>query len=233
VVILFSDVDMLYDAFCVQQDPMTGMLVSRTGNLPMILNAVEVLSGGGDLLQVRNRKSAVRPFSTLKEMREKVESRYRPQLMALQAEREKIAEKMGALRLKRDSKGKGFIVDPQQQKDLEALMQNDVDLSRKERDIKKEQNKEIEATKTMLKWLNFLAVPLLVSCVGLLLAVRRRSRHRRCLISFTSFQPRTITHEKDHHPDRRARWAHRSHLLCEKGPQIPSQHRLPQGRGIA
>ncbi len=175
VVILFSDVDMLYDAFCVQQDPMTGMLVSRTGNLPMILNAVEVLSGGGDLLQVRNRKSAVRPFSTIKEMREKVESRYRPQLMALETEREKIAEKMGALRLKRDSKGKGFIVDPQQQKDLEALMQNDVDLSRKMREIKKDQNREIEYTKTMLKWLNFLAVPLLVSCAGILLAIRRRA----------------------------------------------------------
>lgn len=175
VVILFSDVDMLYDAFCVQQDPMTGMLVSRTGNLPMLLNAVEVLAGGGDLLQVRNRKSAVRPFSTLKEMREKVESRYRPQLMALEQERQKIAEKMGALRLKRDSKGKGFIVDPQQQKDLEALMQNDVDLSRKVREIKKDQNKEIEFTKTMLKWLNFLGVPLLVSCAGILLAIRRRA----------------------------------------------------------
>jgi ABC-type uncharacterized transport system involved in gliding motility auxiliary subunit len=175
VVILFSDADMLYDAFCVQQDPMTGMLVSRTGNLPLLLNAVEVLSGGGDLLQVRNRKSAVRPFSTLKEMREKVESRYRPQLMALEAEREKTAEKMGALRLKRDSKGKGFIVDPQQQKDLEALMQSDVDLSRKMREIKKDQNKEIEHTKTTLKWLNFLAVPLLVSCAGILLAIRRRA----------------------------------------------------------
>ncbi len=175
IVILFSDVDMLYDAFCVQQDPMTGMLVSRTGNLPLILNAVEVLAGGGDLLQVRNRKSAVRPFSTLKEMREKVESRYRPQLMTLEAERQKAAEKMGALRLKRDAKGKGFIVDPQQQKDLEALMQNDVDLSRKVREIKKDQNKEIEYTKTMLKWLNFLAVPLLVSCVGILLAIRRRA----------------------------------------------------------
>ena len=175
VVILFSDVDMTYDAFCVQQDPMTGMLVSRTGNLPMILNAIEVLSGGGDLLQVRNRKSAVRPFSTLKEMREKVENRFRPQLMSLETERQKIAEKMGALRLKRDAKGKGFIVDPQQQKDLEALMQNDVDLSRKVRDIKKEQNKEIEFTKTTLKWLNFLGVPLLVSCVGMLLAIRRRA----------------------------------------------------------
>ncbi|MDP1588638.1 MAG: GldG family protein [Prosthecobacter sp.] len=175
VVILFSDADMLYDAFCVQQDPMTGMLVSRTGNLPLLLNAVEVLSGGGDLLQVRNRKSAVRPFSTLKEMREKVESRYRPQLMALEAEREKTAEKMGALRLKRDSKGKGYIVDPQQQKDLEALMQSDVDLSRKMREIKKDQNKEIEHTKTTLKWLNFLAVPLLVSCAGILLAIRRRA----------------------------------------------------------
>jgi ABC-type uncharacterized transport system involved in gliding motility auxiliary subunit len=175
VVILLSDADMLYDAFCVQQDPMTGMLVSRTGNLPLLLNAVEVLSGGGDLLQVRNRKSAVRPFSTLKEMREKVESRYRPQLMALEAEREKTAEKMGALRLKRDSKGKGFIVDPQQQKDLEALMQSDVDLSRKMREIKKDQNKEIEHTKTTLKWLNFLAVPLLVSCAGILLAIRRRA----------------------------------------------------------
>jgi ABC-type uncharacterized transport system involved in gliding motility auxiliary subunit len=166
---------MLYDAFCVQQDPMTGMLVSRTGNLPLLLNAVEVLSGGGDLLQVRNRKSAVRPFSTLKEMREKVESRYRPQLMALEAEREKTAEKMGALRLKRDSKGKGYIVDPQQQKDLESLMQSDVDLSRKMREIKKDQNKEIEHTKTTLKWLNFLAVPLLVSCAGILLAIRRRA----------------------------------------------------------
>ncbi len=175
VVILFSDADMLYDAFCVQQDPMTGMLVSRTGNLPLLLNAVEVLSGGGDLLQVRNRKSAVRPFSTLKEMREKVESRYRPQLMALEAEREKTAEKMGALRLKRDSKGKGYIVDPQQQKDLESLMQSDVDLSRKMREIKKDQNKEIEHTKTTLKWLNFLAVPLLVSCAGILLAIRRRA----------------------------------------------------------
>ncbi|MFN0080822.1 MAG: GldG family protein [Prosthecobacter sp.] len=174
-VILFSDVDMTYDAFCVQQDPMTGAMVSRTGNLPMILNAIEVLSGGGDLLQVRNRKSAVRPFSTLKEMREKVENRFRPQLMALEAERQKTAEKMGALRLKRDAKSKGFIVDPQQQKDLEALMQNDVDLSRKERDIKKEQNKEIEFTKTTLKWLNFLGVPLLVSCVGILLAIRRRA----------------------------------------------------------
>jgi ABC-type uncharacterized transport system involved in gliding motility auxiliary subunit len=175
VVILFSDADMLYDAFCVQQDPMTGMLVSRTGNLPLLLNAVEVLSGGGDLLQVRNRKSAVRPFSTIKEMREKVESRYRPQLMALEAERQKTAEKMGALRLKRDAKGKGFIVDPQQQKDLEALMQSDVDLSRKMREIKKDQNKEIEHTKTTLKWLNFLAVPLLVSCAGILLAIRRRA----------------------------------------------------------
>ncbi len=175
VVILFSDADMLYDAFCVQQDPMTGMLVSRTGNLPLLLNAVEVLSGGGDLLQVRNRKSAVRPFSTLKEMREKVESRYRPQLMALEAERAKTAEKMGALRLKRDAKGKGFIVDPQQQKDLEALMQSDVDLSRKMREIKKDQNKEIEHTKTTLKWLNFLALPLLVSCAGILLAIRRRA----------------------------------------------------------
>lgn len=175
VVILFADADMLYDAFCVQQDPMTGMMVSRTGNLPMILNSVEVLAGGGDLLQVRNRKSAVRPFSTIKEMREKVESRYRPELMALEAKREKIAQDMGSLRLKRDTKGKGFIVDPQQQKELEALMQNDVDLSRKVREIKKDQNKEIEHTKTTLKWLNILAVPLLVSCVGILLAIRRRA----------------------------------------------------------
>jgi len=175
VVVVLADVDMLYDAFCVQQDPMTGMLVARTGNLPLLLNSVEVLAGGGDLLQVRNRKSAVRPFSTLKEMREKVESRYRPELMALEAKREKIAQDMGSLRLKRDAKGKGFIVDPQQQKELEALMQSDVELSRKVREIKKDQNKEMEYTKTMLKWLNFLAVPLLVSCVGLLLAIRRRA----------------------------------------------------------
>ena len=46
VVVVFADADMMYDAFTVQQDPMTGGMVAVDGNLPMFLNAVEILSGG-------------------------------------------------------------------------------------------------------------------------------------------------------------------------------------------
>jgi ABC-type uncharacterized transport system involved in gliding motility auxiliary subunit len=174
-VILFSDADMLYDAFCLRQGDLGVGLVANGGNLPMILNAVEVLAGGGDLIQVRNRKSPIRSFSKLKEMRESVEEKYRPKLVSLAAERQKLAESLSKARPQLDLKKGTIIVDDATMKNIKEMEKNSRNLEREERDIRKEVNKEVEFSKSMLKWLNLLAVPLIVGCVGLLLAVRRRA----------------------------------------------------------
>lgn len=169
MVILFADADMLYDAFCVQQDPMTGGLVATNSNLPLMLNAVEVLSGGGDLLKVRSRASTQRPFTKMDELRENVEKDFRPKLKSLQGDLDSIAQQMGPLRVK-----DGVLADPAQIKKLEELMKKQADINREIREIKKTQNKQIAFTESIITLLNVLAVPLLVVAVGLILAIRRR-----------------------------------------------------------
>jgi len=171
VVVLFSDADMMYDALCVQQDPMTGGLVAVNSNLPLMLNTIEILSGGGDLIQIRSRASTQRPFIKMDELREKVEKNFRPKLQALQAKLDETAQKMGPLRVKN-----GQLADPRQIKELEELRDTQVSINREIREIKKAQNKDIDFTESMITLLNFLVVPLLVISVGILLAIRRRVR---------------------------------------------------------
>lgn len=169
-VVVFADADMMYDAFTVQQDPMTGGLIAVDGNLPMFLNTVEILSGGGDLLQVRSRASTRRPFAKMDELRENVEKKFRPSLTQKQAEMDKIAADMGPLRVKN-----GQLVDPAQIKKLQELMDKQTQIKREIREIKKDQNKDIDFTQNIITLLNVFGVPLLVVAVGLTLAIRRRA----------------------------------------------------------
>lgn len=174
-VIVFSDADMLYDAFCLRQGDLGVGLVTNGGNLPMLLNTVEVLAGGGDLIQVRNRKSPIRPFSKLKEMREQVEEKYRPKLVSLEAERQKIAEQLSKARPQLDLKKGQLLIDQATMNNIKEMEKNSLKIEREVRDIRKEVNKEVEFQKTLLKSLNVFGVPLLVGIVGLLLAMRRRA----------------------------------------------------------
>lgn len=175
-VILFSDADMLYDAFCLKQGELGVGLVTNGGNLPMVLNAVEVFAGGGDLIQVRNRKSPVRPFIKLKEMRETVEEKYRPQLVSLEKERQDLAEKLSKARPQLDLKKGALIVDQGTMNNIKEMEKNTKTIDKEVRNIRKEVNKEVEFRKTLIKTLNVLVVPVLVGMVGLIFAMQRRTR---------------------------------------------------------
>ncbi|MFC5455561.1 Gldg family protein [Prosthecobacter fluviatilis] len=175
-VILFSDADMLYDAFCLKQGELGVGLVTNGGNLPMVLNAVEVFAGGGDLIQVRNRKSPVRPFIKLKEMRETVEEKYRPQLVNLEKERQELAEKLSKARPQLDLKKGALIVDQGTMNNIKEMEKNTKTIDKEVRNIRKEVNKEVEFRKTLIKTLNVLVVPVLVGMVGLIFAMQRRTR---------------------------------------------------------
>lgn len=174
-VIVFSDADMLYDAFCMRPGELGVGNIANGGNLPMVLNAVELLSGGGDLVQSRNRKSPVRPFTRLKEIREAVEESYRPKFIALAAERQKIAEELSKARPQLDLQKGAILIDQATMNNIKQMEENSEKLDKEERNIRKQVNKEVERKKTILKALNVLAVPALVGVVGLILALRRRS----------------------------------------------------------
>ncbi len=173
VVMIFSDADMMFDAFCVQQDRMTGGMIAINSNLPMFLNAVEVLAGGGDLLAVRSRASTQRPFTKLDEMRDSVEAKYRPQLLDLESQQQKIVQDIAT---KRGAQGQGgiLLIDPNKDVEVKQLMENQVTINRKIREVKKEVNRDVDKTLNWLTILNLFAVPLGVIAIGGILAIRRR-----------------------------------------------------------
>lgn len=172
-VLLFSDSDMMFDGFCVQQDRMTGMTIAFNSNLPMFLNAVEVLAGGGDLLSVRSRASTQRPFTKLDEMRDSVERKYRPRLVDLEQKQQKIVQDLAE---KKTKQGQGgiLLLDPAKDKEVKQLIENQTKINKEIRELKKEVNRDVDHTLNWLTVLNILAVPLLVIGAGSLLAIRRR-----------------------------------------------------------
>lgn len=170
VVVLFADADMMYDAFTVQQDPMTGGLIATEGNLPMFLNAVETLSGGGDLLQVRSRASTNRPFTKMDELREEVEKDFRPSIAQKQSELDKLAQEMGPLQVKNGQ----IMIDPAQIKKIKEMEAKQKQIQKEIREIEKDQKKQIDFTENIITLLNIFGVPLLVIAIGLTLAIRRR-----------------------------------------------------------
>jgi uncharacterized membrane protein YkgB len=68
-----------------------------------------------------------------------------------------------------------LILDPTQVKDLEAMQDAQASINKEIREVKKEQNKEIDRTENILTVANVLVMPLIVISIGILLALRRRA----------------------------------------------------------
>lgn len=174
-VILFADADMMYHEFYLGRDPMVGMMIERFNNLSLFLGAVELLSGGGDLISVRNRASTTRPFTTMDQKKSEVEAEYRPKMAKLESELTEASEKVTNLRGKRDEKTQRIILDPTSQADLDNWLKKQADINKQIREIKKDQRKALDWEEMKLTLINLLLMPGIVVGAGLLLAMRRRA----------------------------------------------------------
>jgi hypothetical protein len=74
-----------------------------------------------------------------------------------------------------DKKSGRVILPAQAQADIAKWQETQVDINRQIREIKKQQRKAIDWEETKLTLLNMLAMPLVVICAGLVLALRRRA----------------------------------------------------------
>lgn len=174
MVFLFADVDMEYDIFALQRDR-SGRLMQAFGNsnIPLLLNAVEMATGGADLVAVRSRATAKREFTKMNELLAGVEEKYRPIVEKHNAELQKIVEEMAALSSKKQE-GNVVILSPTEDQ-LKQLTKQQTEIQKKVRDAEKELNRERNRLHMIITGLNMAAVPAFLIVVGLLLAIRRRS----------------------------------------------------------
>ena len=176
-VILVGDADMLFDQFCVQIQEMFGqrIVIPRNGNLTLVQNFVEQLSGDSNLIGTRSRATLNRPFTLVREMQAKAEENYRAKIKKFEEELQGTQRKLNELQRNKD-KNQRFILSPEQQQEIEKLRKEEVRMKKELKEERKHLRRDIDSLENRIKWLNIAGMPLLVTFSGLALALFKRKR---------------------------------------------------------
>src|SRR5438552_1342880 len=177
VVILVGDSDMIFDPVCVQVQNIFGqkIIIPQNGNLNLAQSMVEQLAGDSNLIGVRSRATLNRPFTVVKKMEEKAQESYRSKIKELEASLSETQQKLNELQRTKE-KGQRFILSPEQQQEVAKFRQKEADAKKELKQVRKNLRQDVDSLENRLKWVNILAMPLVVSLSGIGLAVYKRKR---------------------------------------------------------
>ena len=169
-IIIFADSDFFDDRFWVSEQNYLGQRfgVPIADNGKFLLNAVENLMGSNDLISLRGREKAARPFSRIDDLRSAAETEYLAEqqnlvarIEAAQAELDRLEQ--GAQLAEADKAASAYRTE---------LLQARKALRRVQGDLRR----DIEALESRLTWANIIIMPLMISALAVILAWRQRRR---------------------------------------------------------
>ena len=180
--IVVADTDLLSDRLWVQVQGFFGQRLATpfANNGDFVVNAVDNLVGSSDLIQVRTRAIAARPFETVEALKRRADDRFRIKERELQAELMETERRL--TELQRSSGETGLVaLTPEQQAELDRFEAERLRIRSELRQVRASLDAEIEALGTRLKLINILLMPLLVSLFAAGFAFWRSRRRRRLL----------------------------------------------------
>ena len=179
-IIVVADTDLLADRMWVQVQNFFGQRVFNpfAGNGDLVVNAVDNLVGSSDLIAVRTRAGSSRPFERVEELKRHADERFRNKERELQAQLTETERRLGELQGQNDNDGKGVLLTPEQQAELQRFQEQKLRIRKDLRDVQLGLNQNIEALGMRLKLINILGMPLLITLVALAFALLRARRRR-------------------------------------------------------
>jgi len=177
VVILIGDADFAYDAIAGRSQQIANQTFFQpsNGNLNLIQSGVEQLAGDSNLIGIRSRASANRPFEVVNRMQAAAEDKYQGKIDQLQASLDEARQKLAALQSNKQSDQK-TLLSPEQQAEIKKFHENEANVSQELKQVRKNLRQEIDSLQDSLKWINIAAMPILVTIAGLILAWLKRQR---------------------------------------------------------
>ncbi len=178
MVILFADVDFIYTEIIVRLQSIPGLNAQfaqpLNENLTLVQNSVELLSGDPSLINVRSRQNVRRPFTKQSEWMAEANEKYQEQIDEFQKKSDETVEKLNEIIQRTPQQAGGeVILPPDAQAQIEKLREDQVEFSKKTRELQKEVTREFKQKLAWYKFGNSLFMPLLVILFGIGLAVRR------------------------------------------------------------
>ncbi|MHA7898568.1 MAG: Gldg family protein [Henriciella sp.] len=176
-IILLADADMLDDAL--HLDLQTG--VAFADNMTFVLNALDSLSGGSELMSLRARAPGRRPMETVDRMREAAQTRFFSEQARLEA---RLATSQARLEELQSVGATGGFFDgdvsaelnDMEREELARLREDIVTTRTRLRQIERDFRRDIDQLELNLRLFTILSGPLLIGAFGLLLFLRNRRR---------------------------------------------------------
>ncbi|MFT3805614.1 Gldg family protein [Arenimonas sp.] len=178
--IVVADTDILSDRLWADVQNFLGQPIVNAfaNNGDFVYNAVDNLIGNSDLIAVRTRMTARRPFQRVETLRRTAEQRYQTQERQLQQQLAELEQKLSALQPAQAEGAPPAALTAEQQAELQKFQKQKAQARRELRDVQHQLNADIDELGGRIKLINILAMPAIVILVAGFLAFRRRSQRR-------------------------------------------------------
>lgn len=177
--IVVADSDFLLDYFSLRRGTAYGQPVYEpiNDNQAFLLGALETLAGSEDLVAVRAKGAALRPFDRVNDLQRRAQATYQAEIDRNEQRLAELAEKIAELtRAAGGDLTKGIVVTPELEQEIRKFTEEQAAVRRTLRDIRRAAREEVDSLGRGLAWINLLAAPALVGLAGLLYAILRRRR---------------------------------------------------------
>ena len=182
-VVVVADTDMLDDRMWVQSQDFFGrrVVVPVANNGDFVADVIDVLGGGQDLIGLRSRGTASRPFTVVDRIQREAQARYSAEEQALR-QRLKATQAQLADLTGKDQTNSPATLSPQQTRAIEQFRADMIETRRQLREVQAALRRNIEELKEEFEFLDIALIPIVVAVVAIMVgAVRLKRRRRRTL----------------------------------------------------
>ena len=180
-VILVADADFLENRFWVQTREFFGhrVQVPFANNADFVVNAVENLAGGDDLITLRSRGTAQRPFTKIAELTLAADRKFRAEEQRLQKKLDEAEKNLAELDKKKTAEGSGEAVDKAVQATAAKFTEEVLSTRKALRKVQLALREDIEALESGLRFVNIALIPILVGVLAVALGIWRVRRRKK------------------------------------------------------
>jgi ABC-type uncharacterized transport system involved in gliding motility auxiliary subunit len=167
-IVVIADADIAADRFWVQQNNFFGETVFNqfADNGDFILNTIENLSGNENLIGIRSRGTFTRPFTKVQSIQVVAEEKFREQEKRLQEQLEQTESQLSQLQSHSDS----MALSSEQEAALSEFTAQRMAIRKSLRDVQFQLQRDIDELGNILKVINIIIMPLLLTLLLFLLA---------------------------------------------------------------
>jgi ABC-type uncharacterized transport system involved in gliding motility auxiliary subunit len=178
-VVVVADSDLLSDFMWVQQRNFFGQSIAQpfANNGELVWNALDNLGGSNDLISIRGRAAYSRPFERVEELRRTADAQFRSTEQQLETQLQQTEEQLNKLQTAQPG-GVDAILSPEAAQAIDRFQAEKLRIRKELRSTKAQLEQDIKSLGMRMKLINVLTMPLIVTALGLMVALwRKRRRH--------------------------------------------------------